>query len=160
MADFVFNIAKGRVVELYNNVKSNSPANSAFVVVLLKSAGLEADDTLNNYDDLASLLAATNDEADFTNYARKILTDVELAALPAPDDTNNRRDLDIPDLTWTAAGGATNNTLGKLIVCYDADTTSGTDAALIPLTAHDFTATTDGSDLVAQIAAAGFYRAA
>jgi len=159
MADQVMNIAKGRVVELYNNVKGNNPANSAFIVVLLKA--VEADDTLNNYDDLGALLgAAGNTEADFTNYARKVLTDADLVALPAPDDTNNRRDLDIPDQTWTAAGGATNNTLAKLLVCYDADTTAGTDADIIPLTHHDFVATTDGNDLVAQINTAGFYRAA
>jgi hypothetical protein len=159
MADGVFNIAKGRVVELYANVENNAPANSAFIVVLLKAAGLEADDTLNNYDDLAALLAASNDEADFTNYARKVLTDADLAAVPAPDDTNNRRDLDIPDLTWTAAGGAANNSVGKLLVCYDPDTTGGTDGSIVPLTYHDFVVTTDGSDVTAQIAAAGFYRA-
>lgn len=160
MANGVFNIAKGRVYEFYRNVKGNSPANSAFIVVLLKATGLEADDTLNNYDDLSSLLAAANDECDFTNYARKTLTDVELAAIPSPDDTNNRVDLDLPDLTWTSAGGAANNSIGKLLVCYDADTTGGTDANLIPVTYHDFTATTDGNDLQAVIAAAGFYRAA
>lgn len=160
MADGVFNIAKGRVVELYNNVKSNSPANSAFIVLLLKATGLEADDTLNNYDDISALLTAANDEADFTNYARKQLTDAELAALPAPDDTNNRRDLDIPDQVWANAGGATNNSLGKLLTAYDSDTTAGTDANLVPMTYHDFVVTTDGSQLTAQIAAAGFYRAA
>lgn len=160
MADGVFNIAKGRVVELYNRVKSNDPANSALVVVLLKAAGLEADDTLNNYDDLASLLAAANDEADFSNYARKVLTDADVAVLPAPDDGNNRRDLDIPDQVYANAGGATNNALGKLVVCYDNDTTAGNDSNLVPLTYHDFVVTTDGSQLTAQIAAAGFYRAA
>lgn len=29
MADLVFNIAKGRVVELFNRVDANDPANSA-----------------------------------------------------------------------------------------------------------------------------------
>ena len=160
MANGVFNIAKGRAYEFYRSVKGNSPANSAFIVVLLKATGLEADDTLNNYDDLSTLLAAANDECDFTNYARKTLTDAELASIPAPDDTNNRVDLDIPDLTWTSPGGATNNTIGKLLVCYDSDTTGGTDSNIIPVTYHDFTATTDGNDLTAVIAAAGFFRAA
>ena len=159
MADGVFNIAKGRGVEYYNRVKSNDPANSAFIVVLLKLAGLEADDLLNNYDDLAALLAASNDEADFTNYARKTLTDADLAALPAPDDTNNRRDIDLPDQTWVNAGGATNNSLGKAIVCYDGDTTGGADSAIVPVAFYDFVATTTGINLVLQFAAAGFYRA-
>lgn len=158
MADQVMNIAKGRIVELYNRIESNDPANSALVLVLLKAN--ESDALLIDRDDLSALLgAAANTEADFTNYARIVLTNAELAALPAPDDANNRYDLDIPDQTWTAAGGAANNTLTKLLICYDADTTGGTDANIIPLAHYDFAATTDGNDLIAQINAAGFFRA-
>jgi len=159
MADGVFNIAKGEMLTYYKNVKNNNPANSVFVVVLLKAA--EADDTLNNYDDLAALLsAAGNTEADFSGYQRKELTDVDLPAVPAPDDTNNWIQLDIPDITWTAAGGAVNNTLVKLLICYDSDNTVGTDANIIPLCYYDFSVTTDGSDITAQINANGFYRGA
>lgn len=159
MADGVFNIAKGRVVELYNRVESDDPTNSAFIVVLLSAA--EADGTLEDYDDLSTLLgAAGNTEATFTNYARKTLTSTELAALPSPDDTNNRYDVDLPDQTWTSAGGTTDNTLVKLLVCYDSDTTGGTDANIIPLCHYDFSVTTDGSDLTAQFNADGFFRAA
>jgi hypothetical protein len=156
VADIVFNIAKGRVVEYYNRVENNDPAASALVVVALKSAGIEADATLQDYDDLASLLAAANDEATNVGYGRKVLTDADLASLPAPDDTNNRFDVDLPDQTWTAvaaAGGA----WAALLVCYDNDTAAGTDANIIPLTKHDFAVTPDGSDIVAQIA--GFFRA-
>lgn len=159
MADGVFNIAKGRVVELYNRVENNDPANAAFVVVLLKLA--EADATLEDYDDLSALLgAAGNTEADFTNYARKTLTEADLAALPAPDDTNNRYEVDLPDQTWTAAGGAANNTLVKMLICYDSDTTGGTDANIVPLCHYGFAVTTDGSALTAQFNALGFFRAA
>lgn len=157
MADGVFNIAKGRVAELYNRVDTNDGTNSALIVVLLKAA--QADATLEDYDEMDALLTnAGNTEAVFTNYARKTLTDTELAAF-APDDTNNRVDLDFPDQTWTSAGGAANDTLVKLIVCYDPDTTAGTDTTLVPLTHHDFAVTTDGNDLTAQLATAGFYRA-
>lgn len=152
MADGVFNIAKGKA-GYYATLPA---ANDALIVVLIKATGLEADDTLNNYDDLAAILAAANDEADFTNYARKSITSVTNTV----DDTNNRLDSDFADQTWTAAGGASNNTLGKLLVCYDPDTTAGTDSTVIPLTYHDFSATTDGSDLTAVVATAGFYRAA
>ena len=62
----------------------------------------------------------------------------------------------LPDQTWTSAGGAANNTLVKLIVYYE---DAAADATRIPLTAHDFAVTTDGSDLTAQVATAGFYRA-
>jgi hypothetical protein len=159
MSNGPFNIAKGRAVEFYNRVKSSDPANSAFIVVLLKAS--EADAVLIDYDDLAALIAAAgNTEADFTDYARLLLTDAELAALPAPDDTNDRFDIDLPDQTWAAAGGVADNTLAKLLVCYDPDTTGGTDADIVPVSHHDFVATTDGNDLIAQFDAAGFYRAA
>jgi len=159
MTNGVINIAKGRVIEYYNRVKSNDPANSALIIVLLKA--VEADDALLDHNTLDALIAAaSNTEADFTNYGRKVLTDADLAALPSPDDTNNRFEVDIPDQTWVAAGGATNNTLVKLLVCFDPDTTGGDDTTIIPLTHHDFAVTTDGSDLIAQINASGFFRAA
>ena len=159
MADQPFNIAKGRVVEWYNRVESNDPTNAAFILVVLKVA--EADATLIDYDDLSTLLgAAGNTEADFTNYARKVLTDADLDAFPAPDDTNNRYDIDLPDQVFTAAGGGTDNNLVKILICYDSDTTGGTDSNIIPCAHYDFVATTDGSNLTAEINSAGFYRAA
>lgn len=155
MADFVFNIAKGRVVELFNRVDSNDPANSALIIVPILAAGIVSDATMRDYDDLATLLAGASDEATGSGWARKTLTDADIT-FPAPDDTNDRYDLDIPDQTWTAVSSGTT---AKLLVCYDNDTTSGTDSNIIPLTAHDFAVTPDGSDVVAQIAAAGFFRA-
>lgn len=151
MADFVFNIAKGRAA-YYSTLPA---ANDALIVLLLKSSGIEADGTLKDYDDVAALLAAANDEADFTNYARKTITSVTVTV----DDTNDRQDVDVADQTWSTAGGATNNTLAKLVVAYDPDTTGGTDSTLIPLWAYDFAATTDGSDLTAAVNASGLYRA-
>ena len=157
MADQVFNIAKGRVVEWYNRVKSNDPANSAFIVVLLKVA--EADATLIDYDDLAAIIAGANTEAVFTNYGRKTVTDAELSALPAPDDGNDRFDIDMPDVVWSNAGNGSNDTLVKLLICYDNDTAGGTDSDIIPCAHYDFAVTTDGNVLTAQLDAAGFFRA-
>jgi hypothetical protein len=157
MADGVFNVAKGRVNEYVNRVDANDPANSALIVVLFQVS--EADGTLEDYDDLAALIAGSSTECTFTNYARKVLTDSDVTA-PVPDDTNNRQDADIPDQTWTSAGGATNNTTTKILICYDPDTTAGTDSTIIPLTYHDFVITTNGNDLTATINAAGFFRAA
>lgn len=159
MADGVFNISKGRVVEYYNRVESNDPTNAAFEIFLMKAS--EADATLIIRTDITDVFAeAGSTEADFTNYASKILSDAELVAFPGPDQTNDRYDVDIPDQTWTAAGNGTNNTLVKFLTSYDSDTTGGTDANTLPMTHHDFAVTTDGSDLTAQINAAGFFRAA
>jgi len=153
MANVVFNIAKGRVVEFYNRVKANDPANSALILVPLETTGLVADATMIDYDDLATLLAgATNEQ---TTMGRKTLTDADLVALPAPDDTNDRYDIALPTVTWTAATG---NPISKICVCYDSDTTGGTDSNILPLTLFDFAVTPDGSDV--QMTTGPFFRAA
>ena len=157
MSDFVFNVAKGRVIEYYNRVDSNDPANSALIVVVLATSGLESDATLKDFDTLSAVVAGTTNEVTNTNYARKTLTDADLGAL-AVDDTNDRFDADIPDQTWTAV--AAGDGWSKLLVCYDPDTTAGTDTTIVPLTAHDFVVTPNGSDITAQINASGFFRAA
>lgn len=153
MAPIVFNVAKG----VWRHWFALPAANDALHILLLKASGLVSDDVLADYLDIATLLAGASDEADFTNYARKTLTSgIDIVQ----DNTNNRVDADIPDQTWNSAGGAGNNSLGKLVVAYDGDTTGGTDANLLPLLAYDFVATTDGTNLVAQINAAGLARAA
>lgn len=152
MANIVFNIAKGRVVELYNRVKSNDPANSALILVPIETSGLESDATLLDKDDLAAVLSgATNEQ---TTMGRKTLTDSDLASLPAPDDTNDRYDVSLPTTTWTAASG---NAISKILVCYDSDTTGGADSAIIPLTMFDFAMTPSGADI--QMTTGVFYRA-
>lgn len=153
MANIVFNIAKGRVKELYNRVKSNDPANSALILVPIETSGLESDATLIDKDDLAAVLSGTTNEQ--TTMGRKTLTDADLAALSAPDDTNDRNECDLPTVTWTAATG---NAISKILVCYDSDTTGGADSAILPLTLFDATATPDGNDL--QLTGGTFYRAA
>ncbi len=156
MADLVFNIAKGRVVELYNRVDLNDPANSALIIAVF-NAGAMTDATVRDYDTLAAIEAdAAAAEVTNTGYARKTLTDVDIVAF-APDVSNDRVDLDIPDQTWTAV--AAGSAWTDLVVCYDSDTTVGTDSNIVPLTWHDFAVTPDGSDITAQIAAAGFFRA-
>lgn len=155
MANTVCNIAKARAVELYRNIKDNTRVNSAFTVLLLKAS--EADAVLEDYADLdALLLAAGNTEADFTNYVRKELTDTELAAFPAPDNTSNSYKITFPDQVYASAGGAANNTMTKLLLCYDDDTTAGTDANIFPVAAYDYTGTTDGSDITIQFPADAF----
>lgn len=152
MANIVFNIAKGRVVEYYNRVKGNDPANSAIILVPIETSGLESDATLIDKDDLAAVLSGTTNEQ--TTMGRKTLTDADLAALPAPDDSNDRYDVSLPTTTWTAATGSA---ISKILVCYDSDTTAGTDSNIIPLTMFDFAVTPDGSDI--QMTTGVFFRA-
>ena len=152
MANIVFNIAKGRVAEFYDRVKSNDPANSALILVPIETSGLEADAVLIDKDDLAAVLVGTTNEQ--TTMGRKTLTDADLAAIPAPDDTNDRNERSLPNVTWAAATG---NAISKILVCYDSDTTTGTDANIIPLTMFDAVITPSGVDIV--LTGAVFFRA-
>lgn len=146
MTDQVFNISKGAFVEKIRDAGTN-------VLVLLLQAN-EAESTLIDRDTVALMLAeAGTTEATFTNYARK----TGITGTITVDDTNDRVDVDIPDQTWTSAGGATNNTLTKLVTAYEE---SAADSGRIPMTHHDFAVTTDGSDITAQVNSAGFGRAA
>ena len=143
MADGIFNIARGSVAE---KVRDGA---SAVGILLLQANETEAD--LVDHDTIASLLGATgNTEANFTNYQRK----TSITATLTVDDVNNKASIDIPDQTWTSAGGTTNNTLTKLIVFYDE---GGTDSTRVPLLHFDFSVTTDGTDLTAKINAAGLW---
>lgn len=154
MANFVFNIAKGRVVEFYNRAENNDPTNSAIILVPLSQSGTEAQG--QDLDDLAAVEADANfAERTTGGWVRKALESVQLASLPAPDDTNNRYGIQVPSVTWTAPA-AGNNTTG-LLICYDSDTTAGTDSNIIPLTHHDFVVTTDGNDVILNVG--DFFRA-
>lgn len=148
MANWVFNIAKGRIVEFYNRAENNDPTNSALILVPLSQSGTEAQG-----QDLDTL-AAVEGDANFAEqvaggWVRKPLESVQLAPLPAPNDTDNRYDVALPQVTWTGPT-AGNNTTG-LLVCYDSDTAAGTDANIIPLTHHDFVVTADGNDVILNV---------
>jgi hypothetical protein len=152
VANIVFNIAKGRVAEMYDRVKNNDPAPSALILVPIETTGLESDAVLVDKDDLAAVLSgSTNEQA---TMGRKTLTNAELAAVPAPDDANDRNERSLPEVTWAAAAG---NAISKILVCYDADTGAGADANIIPLTMFDAAATPDGNDIV--LNAGTFFRA-
>lgn len=153
MADFVFNVSKGRVHQLVKNVEDDSPA-AAVIRVFIADANGDTDDVMNNADTISALFAGTANEVTNTGYTNKSFN--ETAITITVDDTANRVDLDFDDLTWSAVGAGTAWT--DLIVAYDADGTDN-DANTIPLTLHDFAVTPDGSDITAQVAAAGFYRA-
>lgn len=146
MADVIFNVAKGRIA----HYASLPAANDALIVVVLESAGLVTDAVMIDYDTLAAVLAGPSNEQ--TTMGRKTGASVTVTV----DDTNDRVDIDMADVTWTAATG---NAVGALVICYDPDTTGGTDADLVPLSKHDFVVTPNGGDIIGQVATGGFMRA-
>lgn len=158
MTDTVLNVAAGKVAEYAARVNANDPANSALIVVLLASTGLESHAVLRDKDTLADLVAGATNEATNTGYARKTLDNTAGITITV-DDTNNWVDVDIPDLTWMAVANDGTGAIGMLVLCYDPDTAAGTDANIVPLSLHDFSVSADGSDVTAQIATGGFFRA-
>ena len=153
MANFVFNQALGRVAALHDRVDGNDPANAALIVVAINTTATDA--TLKDLDTLAAIEADAN-TAEVTNsgYARKVLTDADITASTV-DDTNDRVACDIADQTWTGVAAGTAWT--DLLICYDSDTTAGTDSNIIPLTCHDFAVSPNGGNITAQVA--DYYRA-
>lgn len=153
MANYVFNISKGRGVELVNRVKNNDPATSALILIPLSAQGSEAE--AQDYDTVTAVLGGTSDEQTAGGWTRKTLTDAELASFPAPDDGNNRYAVAVPSVTWTGPT-AGSDTVG-LLIAYDADTGAGTDANLLPIASFSFSVTADSNDVVLQ--AGDFLRA-
>ena len=143
MANFVFNIAKGRVAEFFNRVDSNDPANSAIILVPCSASDTEAN--AQDADTLTAALATAINEQSSGGWSRKTLTDADLSAI-AVDDTNNRMPATLPQVTWT--GPTVGNDTTGLLICYDGDTTGGTDANIIPLVHCDFAVTADGNDVI------------
>lgn len=133
MADFTFNVSLGREVEYYQRVDGNDPGTAALTGVVLRAANIETDTVLKDYDTLAAILAAANDEATNTNYTRQTWGDAQLAAYTV-DDANDRIQLFLPTpITYTSIGSG--DVWAKLLVCYNP--TAGADSTIIPVTAHD-----------------------
>lgn len=129
-------------------------------VIALKAGGLQADDALADNATLAAILTAGNVEADFTNYVRKTIAAPTRSAVNATDRTHLGGSAvgTAYTLTWTAAGGATNNQLGKVVLLYVPVPGTSPNSDILPLFAHDITATTDGNDLVITFHADGAVR--
>jgi len=142
MADFVFNVAKGAVAEKVRN-------NPTSLGVLVLKTTTESDANLIDRDSVAAIVA-NSDEAEAEGYSRK----TGITGTVTVDDTSDEVTVDIPDQTWT--GVAAGETWTKLIIFVEEDST---DDDRIPLTAHDFSVSTDGSDITAQIPSGGFFTA-
>jgi hypothetical protein len=145
MADIAFNIAKGRSA-YYASLPA---ANDALIAIPLETTGLESDAVLIDKDTFTDVVSGTTNEQ--TTLGRKTLASVANTV----DDTNDRVDTDAADIAWTASAG---NPISAIVVCYDPDTTGGTDADLVPLVKYDFVATPDGTTITAIVNAAGLFR--
>jgi len=155
MANQIFNRGLGRGTEWAERVNANDPTNSALIIDVLATSGIETDAVLKDKDDFAAIVSGTTN---FVTQAsiRKTLSDAGGITITY-DDTNDRVDVDIPDQTWTAV--AAGDGWNDVVIGYDSDTTAGTDSNILPHSMHDFVVTPDGSDITAQVATAGYFRA-
>lgn len=158
MADFIANVAKGKLAEWAARVNANDPANSVLLVCLIAEEGVESDATLKDKDTLAEWVAGATNFATNTGSTRKTI-DQSGGITITVDDTNDRTDVDMPDQTFTALANDGTGKISDVLIGYDSDSTGGTDANHIPGVQLDFAITPDGSDVTVQFATGGFFRA-
>lgn len=158
MADFLFNRAKGRGTEWAERINGNDPANSVLLVALIAATGVQEDGVLKDLDSFEALVAGATNFATNTGSTRKSIDNTGGITITY-DDTNDRVDVDVPDQTWTAVANDGTGAISDLVTGYDSDSTGGNDGNVLPWTFHDFAVTPDGSDVTAQIATGGFFRA-
>jgi hypothetical protein len=148
MAALIPNMAKGKAA-YYAGLPA---ANDALIWVLF--SGTETDDNIRDADTLTAVIGTALNEATFAGYARVTATGVSVTV----DDTNNRTDVDAADPSWSPTAA---EALTRIGLFYDPDTTTGTDADLVPLFIDDFALTTATSGtLTYTVATSGFFRAA
>lgn len=129
MADVIFNIAKGALVEKVRDGAAN------LIIILLET--VEADATLIDHDNLNDLFAGTSVEATATGYARQ----TGVTGTVVVDDIANVTGVNIPVQDFAALTG---NAVVAVIVAYEE---SAAETGRIPLTKHDISHTPDSTPL-------------
>jgi len=134
MASVQLNCSKGREVEYYNRVDSNDPTNSALIMMVLASGSADGVYGLTDFATFSAITSGGYTEVTNTGYSRKTLTDAQLSAFTV-DNTNNRILLTLPLQTFSTISAG--DTWDLVVVGYDNDTTGGTDANIVPITASE-----------------------
>lgn len=153
MANYLMNIAKGRVRELIERVDTNDPTDAKIILIPLSASETEAN--AQDVDTVTAFLATAANEQTGGGWVRKTLTDADFSSSDYDaNDTDNRGDASLPSVTWTAPTAGSDTT--GLLVAYTEEA-SPTDGGTIPISHHDFAVTADGNDVV--LNAGDFFRA-
>lgn len=157
MATFVYNIAQGRIAELYYRVKNNQPTGSALVCVVITTSASDA--TLKKKETLAAVLDdVSTAEVLNVGYERRFFYPADIAGW-APDHVGDQVELHIPDIKWDSVS-VYANTWKDILVCYDPDPKVTDDTKIIPLTQHDIANMLgDSNDLEIVWPVDGFFKA-
>lgn len=154
MANYLFNIAKGRAGEFAYRVKNADPSASRLFLIAISTDVAQA--TAVDVDDFGAFVTAGGVEATNGSYTKKTIAAADVIAV-GPQDASDTYTFDINDMTWTAVAAGVSWV--ALILGYSS-VTSPTNAQIVPISHHDFAVTPDGSDITAQIASGGIYSAA
>lgn len=145
MAGLIFNVALG-MIPYYASLPG---ASDSLVLVPLEATGLEADDALRDYTNLASLLAGPSNEQ--TTLGR---IEVTTGITDTINNTSNTREIDFPNQVWPAVN-ASGNAVGAVLICYK-PSSGATDSQIIPLTKTVFSITPAGRNIIFSTANAIF----
>lgn len=107
MANFVYNAAATRVL---NGALNLSTATLKMMLVTSSYTANRDDEFVSAAS--AAEISATNYTGGFGGAGRKTLTGQTVTK----DNTNDRAELDVNDVTWTALGGASNATIAAILV--------------------------------------------
>lgn len=135
MAAVQFNVSLGRETEMFLRVLNSDPTNAVFRLVVLAQGG-DSLNTLRDYDTLAAVLAGPSAEVTNAGYSRISFDNTDLSAYTV-DDTNNQIMLELGLATFGSPDIAAGDIWDIGLVCYDSDSTGGTDANIVPVTAHE-----------------------
>src|SRR5262245_43130482 len=122
MADFIFNVVKGKWAEKL------ADAPTAAGMMILAATGLETDAVLKDKVSLTDLVSGSTNEVTNSGYARK----TGLTATVTVDQASDFTTASIANQTWTTVGAG--DVWAKAIVFVDE---GGTDATRIPIYAAD-----------------------
>ena len=148
MGNVLVDYAKGRFIE-----KATLPLGTdSLIAVLLQATGLPTDTVLKRNQFLSGVFTAGGTESTFTNYSRQSFTGASITI--TVNTSTDVVTLDTSNVVINSAGGALNNSVAKLLLCYK-PTSATADSAIPVLTTHDCVITTTGGNLTVTIPSIG-----
>lgn len=125
-----------------------------FKLIALKVAASTTCDTEKDKTTVSGF--TTLGEISATSYVRKTLASLAVNQ----DDPNLRAEFDVADVTWTAIGGASNDTIGAfLLIKFVTNDADSIPIAYIDNAGSSFAQATNGSDITATINVEGLLQA-
>lgn len=138
---YIANYVKGSIGYYWQQAQDTA---ADIGILLLRSAGLEPEDALKDYQTIAAMLAGSNDEPAFAGYTRKTFPSPVQTVDPATNQLILTTASPPPVvLTWSPAPAG--DVFGKVILYYDPSPGTSTDTQKVHLWGGSINIVTDGS---------------